>query len=220
MSLSRCGLFAFKERRNIMSNTDNPHGFNVWGALRRARLYAVTTAPVIAFYHGDMVQAENTSAVSAKLGLGITVKEDAVIGTTDGATEHLLGVVIGVFNYQMDPILYLPIGTVGDGTVSGYLLVADDPFQEFEAQGDGEFADADIDLNYEITVPALNAGNSKTGISKMEIAATAGANVTVTIPLRLYGQAYPMEDSHAEAGCRMVCQINPLCHHYGAGVAI
>ncbi len=203
-----------------MANVDIPHGFNVWGELLRARLYAVTTAPVIAFYHGDLVQAENTSVVSTHLGLGITVKEDAVIGTTDGGTEHLLGSVIGIFNSDMDPIAYLPIGTVGDGTVSGYLLVADHPYQQFEAQGDGEFADADIDLNYEITVPALNAGNTTTGISKMEIAAASGADTTVTIPLRLYGQAYPLVDSHASAGCRMVCQINPLCHHYGAGVAI
>ena len=203
-----------------MANNDVPHGFNVWGETLRARLYAVTTAPVIAFYHGDLVQAENTSVVSAKLGLGITVKEDAVIGTTDGGTEHLLGSVLAIFDSDMDPLLYMPIGTVGDGTVAGYLLVADHPYQQFEAQGDGEFADADIDLNYEITVPALNAGNTTTGRSKMEIAATSGANVTVTIPLRLYGQAYPLEDSHASAGCRMVCQINPLCHQYGAGVAI
>ncbi len=203
-----------------MSNKDNPHGFNIWGELKRARLYAVTTAPVIAFYHGDMVQAENTSVVSAKLGLGITIKEDAVIGTTDGGTEHLLGAVVAIFDHNMDPLNYMPIATTGDGTTAGYLLVADHPYQEFEAQGDGEFADADIDLNYEMTVPALNAGNNSTGISKMEIAAASGAAVTVTIPLRLYGQAYPLEDSHAEAGCRMICQINPLCHHYGAGVAV
>ncbi len=203
-----------------MSNTDAPHGFNVWGELKRARLYAVTTAPVIAFYHGDMVQAENTSAVSKHLGLGITVKEDAVIGTTDGGTEHLLGAVVAIYDHNMDPLKYMPIGTVGDSTVAGYLLVADHPYQEFEAQGDGEFADADIDLNYEITVPALNAGDTTTGRSKMEISAASGAAVTATIPLRLYGQAYPLEDSHASAGCRMVCQINPDCHFYGAGTAI
>lgn len=202
-----------------MANNDVPHGFNVWGELKRARLYAVPTANTIAFYHGDMVQADTTAIVSAKLGLCGTVYDAAVIGTTAGDTLHLLGAVVGIYDSDMDPMLYMPVGTVGDGTTAGYLLIADHPYQEFEAQADTALTAANLDLNYEITVPALNAGNTTTGRSKMEIA-VAGAAVTATIPLRLYGQAYPLEDSYAAVGCRMVCQINPDCHYYGDGLAI
>lgn len=202
-----------------MSNTDAPHGFNIWGELKRARLYAVPTAPTIAFYHGDMVQAEQTAIVSAKLGLTTCVYDAAVIGTTDGDSQLILGVVIGVFDSDMDPILYMPVGTVGDGTTAGYLLIADHPDQQFEAQGDTAFAAADLDLNYEITVPALNAGNTSTGRSKQEIA-IAGAAVTATIPLVIYGQSHPDADVYSAVGCRMVCQINKDCHYYGSGLAI
>ena len=202
-----------------MANVDRPHGFNVWGGLKRARLYAVPTAPTIAFYHGDLVQAETTPIVSGKLGLCGTVYDAAVISTTAGDTLHLLGSVLAIYDSDMDPLLYMPVGTVGDGTTAGYLLIADHPYQQFEAQADGALTAASLDLHYEVTVPALNAGNTKTGISKMEIA-TSGPNVTATIPLKLYGQAYPLEDSYASTGCRMVCQINPDCHYYGDGTAI
>lgn len=202
-----------------MANADVPHGFNVWGELKRARLYPVPTAPTIAFYHGDMVQADTTAIVSAKLGLCTTVYDTAVIGATAGDTLHLLGVVVGIFDSDMDPLLYMPVGTVGDSTTAGYLLIADHPYQEFEAQADTALTAANLDLHYELTVPALNAGNTSTGRSKQEIA-VSGAAVTATIPLKLYAQSHPQEDSYASAGCRMICQINPDCHYYGDGLAI
>jgi len=203
-----------------MANIDSPHGFNIWGPLKRATYYQVPTAPTIAFYHGDMVQADTTvAAVSAKLGAGKQVYDTAVILTTAGDTLHILGVVVGVFDSDMDPLAYMPVGTVGDGTVAGYLLIADDPTQLFEAQGDSAFTLANLDLNYELTVPALNAGNTSTGRSRQEIA-IAGAAVTATIPLVLHGQAYPEHDVYSAAGCRMICSINPDCHVYGDSLAI
>jgi len=204
-----------------MANNDNPHGFKVWGELKRARLYAVATAPSIAFYHNDLVQADTAiAAVSAHLGAGIHVYDTAVIADTSGNTLQLLGSVLAIYDSDMDPMLYMPVGEVGDAVTAGYLLVADHPYQEFEAQSDSAFTLTNIDLNHEITVPALNAGNTNTGVSKMEIDATSGAGTTDTIPLRLYGQAYPLQDSYDAAGCRMVCQINPGCHYYGDTTAI
>jgi hypothetical protein len=203
-----------------MANTDNPHGFNVYGELLRARYYPVPTAPTIAFYHGDMVQVDTTiAAVSAKLSTVRQIYDAAVILTTAGDTLHILRVCIGVFDEDMFPLNYMAVGRVGDGTHAGYLLVADHPNQQFEAQGDTAFALADLDLNYELTVPALNAGNTNTGISKQEIA-IAGAAVTATIPLRIYGMAYPETDTYAAVGCRMVVSINPDCHAYADGLAI
>lgn len=203
-----------------MANNDVPHGFQPWGPVKSARLYAVPTAPTIAFYHGDLVQAEITgAAVSKFLGAGTYIEDDAVIQAAPGQTIHILGTTLAVFDSNMDPILYMPVGTVGDGTTAGYLLVADDPNQQYEAQGDTAFALADLDLNYNVTSVALNAGNTVTGCSKQEIAIAAAA-ATVTLPIRLYGQAYPDVDSYASAGCRMICTINPLCHYYGAGIAV
>jgi hypothetical protein len=204
-----------------MANLDNPHGFNIFGPCLRVTYYQVPTAPTIAFYHGDMVQADTTiAAVSGKLGAGIQILDSAVISTTAGDTLHLLGAVVGVYDEDMFPINYMAVGRVGDGTVAGYLAVADDPNQLFEAQGDGAFVLADMDLNYEITVPALNAGNTSTGVSKQEIAATAGNAVTATIPLKLHGQAYPQADVYSSAGCRMIVSINPDCHRHADSLAI
>jgi hypothetical protein len=204
-----------------MSNNDNPHGFNVWGVLKRQRLYQVPTAPTIAFFHGDMVQADTTiAAVSAKLGAGKQVYDAAIIGATAGDTLHILGVVVGIFDEKMDPVSYIAAGEVGDGTVAGYLSIADDPTQLFEAQGDAAFTLADLDLNYELTVPALNAGNTNTGVSKQEIDAAGTAAVTATIPLILHGQSHPLEDVYSAAGCRMICSINPDCHVYGDSLGI
>ena len=204
-----------------MANADRPHGFNLWGPCKRANYYQVPTAPSIAFYHGDMVQADTTvAAVSSKLGAGKQVYDTAVIGNTAGDTLHILGVVIGVFDEDMDPLQYMAVGRVGDSTVAGYLLIADDPTQLFEAQGDAGFTLADLDLNYELTVPALNAGNTSTGVSKQEIDAAGTAAVTATIPLILHGQSHPGEDLYSAAGCRMICSINPDCHVYGDSLGI
>ena len=203
-----------------MANKDYPHGFNPWNEVLRARVYPVQTAPVIAFYHGDLVQADITGFASAKLGVTLLIYDTAVILDTSGATLKLLGSVLAVYDENMDPLPYIAVGRVGDGTTAGYLLVADHPYQQFEAQSDSGFTVANLDLNHEITVAALNAGDTDTGISVMEIDATTGAAVTVTIPIRLYGQAYPGEDVYSAAGCRMICQINPLCHYYGSGLAV
>jgi len=203
-----------------MSTVDHPHGFQPWGPILRARLYAVPTAPTIAFYHGDLVQAEITGvAVSKYLGAGTHIEDDAVIQAAPGATIHILGTTLAIFDSNMDPLLYMPVGTVGDGTTAGYLLVADHPDQLYEAQGDTAFALADLDLNYNVTSVALNAGDTATGISKQEIA-ISGAAVTTTLPIRLYGQSHPDQDTYSDVGCRMICTINPTCHYYGAGTAV
>jgi hypothetical protein len=203
-----------------MANTDAPHGFQVSGPLLHTGLYAVPTAPTIAFYHGDMVQGSNTF-IACTQGNGSLpeVYDAAVISTTEGATRPLYGAVIAIFDENMFPVARIVPGEVGDGTVAGYLLIADDPSQEFEAQSDGAILAANMDLNHEITVVALNAGNSYTGISTMEIA-SAGSAVTATIPLRILRQAYPSLDVITAAGCRFIVKINPDCHYKAQGTAI
>jgi hypothetical protein len=203
-----------------MENTDNPNGFSVWGKLLRARKYAIATAPTIAFSIGDLVQGENSGITCTKgNGTLLQIYDTAVISTTEGATRPLYGAIIELFDEYMNPVTNIAAAEVGDGTVAGYAMIADHPDQEFVAQADGSITAASIDLNHEITVTALNAPNSVSGLSKMEIAA-AGSAVTATIPLRLYGQAYPDKDVITAAGCRWICQINPDCHYWAAGTAI
>lgn len=205
-----------------MANSDAPHGFKVWGPLLRARYYAVITAPTINIMVQDMVMAGNTGVSSGKLG-DVQALEDAnIIPATPGDANPLLGVVLACFDEDMDPVNYIAAGEAGDGTVAGYVLVADHPDQQFEAQEDADtaaIAVADIDLNFEIYSPALSAGNTNTGISKQEIDSNTGA-VTATIPLRIYGMAYPEVDARGSAGCRWICGINPDCHFWAAGTAI
>jgi hypothetical protein len=208
-----------------MANKDVPHGFKPWDAVKRARLYAVATAPTVNISVGDLVAADTSGIVSPKLGLGMLPYDAAVIPTTPGDAYSIIGAVLECFDEDMNPIDtntpsgYIAAARAGDGTVAGYILVADHPDQQFEAQADGAFTAGDLDLNYEITQVALNAPDSKTGLSTQEIA-ISGANVTSTIPLRMYSQAYPQEDVYSAAGCRMICQINPLCHLYGTGTTI
>jgi hypothetical protein len=203
-----------------MANTDAPHGFQVFGKLLGTGLYAVPTAPALNFFHGDMVQGENTF-IACTQGHGSLpeVKDDVVITTTDGATHPIYGAVVGIFDENMRPASYMAAGEVGDGTIAGYLLIADSPEQEFEAQSDGAITAANMDLNHEITKVAVNLGNTKTGISTMEIAA-AGSAVAATIPLRILRMAYPDKDVITAAGCRFVVKINPDCHYKAQGTAI
>ena len=201
-----------------MANKDRPFGFVPWGEVLRARYYKVATAPVIHLCVGDMVQADNTGGTSL-IGLIHIVKDDAVITDAAGATFKLLGAVLACFDEKMDPLQYIDVGRVGDGSIAGYLLVADHPDQQFVAQGDAAFSAADIDLQYDIHPVALNAPDTNTGLSTQEIG-IAGAAVTTTIPIRLYGQSHPDEDVITAAGCRMICQINPDLHQFGTFVTV
>ena len=205
-----------------MANKDNPNGFQPWGPVLRARLYPVITAPTINICVGDLVCAEVAGVTSAKIGSTIAIYDAAVIPATPGDNFLIIGAVQAVYDENMQPLTNAPSGYIvparaGDGTVAGYALVADHPYQEYVAQADAAVTAGDLDLNYEVTSVALSAPNSKTGISQQEIN-VSGANVTVTIPIRIYGQAYPAEDVITNAGSRWICQINPLCHLYGAGV--
>jgi hypothetical protein len=202
-----------------MANANVNLGFKIWDVLRRATIYAVQTAPTINIMVQDMVLEEIAGLVSPKLGMGTLVYDAAVIPANPGDNFLMLGSVLECFDEKMDPIAYIAAGRVGDGTVAGYVLVADHPDQRFMANVDTAIAVADLDLNYDIASEALSAGWTDTGLSKQRIA-VSGAAVTVTLPIRMVTQAYPGVDVDTAAGCRMVCQINPLCHKYGAGVTI
>jgi hypothetical protein len=204
-----------------MANADVDFGFIPWGPVLRARLYAVPTAPTINICLNDIVANDTVGGiVTNKLGLVGTVYDAAVLGDTPGDEYMILGGVLACFDYKMDPIQYIPPATVGDGTVAGYVLVADHPAQQYMANVGAALTATDMDLNYPIDGASLYAPQStSTGISTQFIKVTNAA-VTNTIPIRLYGQAYPGVDVYSAAGCRMICGINPDCHQYAAGTTL
>ena len=205
-----------------MANTASYGGFRCWNKILHTGMSAFITAPAINFCVGDLVQGDLTWTVTAKFGALPNIYDTGVIGTTEGATRPLYGSILAIFDSNMDPLMYMPASLAGDGTVAGYALIADDPYQVYVAQGDGIFTAADMTYNYEVTPAAANAGTmtTLTGLSYMQIKAASGDTVTATIPIRLLAQAYPQSESIASAYAKMICQINPQCHYRGAGTAI
>lgn len=202
-----------------MSNQDVPHGFKPVGPILRANLYAVPTAPTINICVNDIVANDNSAVTSKHLGSGLAVYDGAVLSSTPGDEQKILGGVLACFDENMFPVQYIAPAEVGDGTVAGYVLVADHPDQLYEAQGDGAFTLADLNLNYPIVSATLCAPNTYTKLSTQEIDGDGGA-VTTTIPIRIHRMAYPDKDVISAAGCRMICSINPDCHYFGAAVML
>lgn len=205
-----------------MANKDAPFGFRPWGEVLRSRMYAVITAPTINVFHNDMVHG-GLDSVAATQGRGqmMAIEDANIIPATPGDAAQIIGSVLAIFDENMTPAKYIAAGEVGDGTVAGYVLVADHPFQQFVAQEDGEtaaIAAADIGLNFDIYSTALSLGNTATGMSYQEIDSNSH-NVTVTIALRLYQMAYPQEDTIGSAGCRWIVQVNPAAHIWGTSQA-
>ena len=191
-----------------MANVDRPFGFLPWGLILRQQLYAVATANVIGFYHGDACHLAGAS-LATRFGNRITIAMDNVIATND----RIVGVVTSVFDSDMNPIAYLPPATTGDSTVAGYLMIADHPEQTFSVQEDGDstaIPAASAEMNIDLNIPALNAGNTASGVSKMELASDT-VNTTITLMARLM---YPHpDDTVASAYCRWVIVWN--LHQYG-----
>jgi len=201
-----------------MANANVNFGFALWGQCMRARLYAVQTAPTINIMMQDLVLEDVFGIATSKLGYASIVYDAAVIPANPGDNFLMLGSVLECFDEKMDPIAYIAATRAGDGVVAGYVLVADHPYQQYITNVSGVLDVNNAELNYDVESETISAGWTDTGLSKQRVTVT-GAAVTVTIPIRLVSQAYP-EDTYAAAGCRMICQINPLCHKYGAGVTI
>jgi len=198
-----------------MAPTDAAFGFKPYGNILRAQLYAVNTAPTIAFYHHDVVVAGG-AIVSTPHGYMMDIEDGSVI---DGNSAALLGSIVGIFDENMDPAYYIAVGETGNSTIAGYVLVADHPQQMFIAQEDADGNAIDLaegGMNADIIPPALNAGNTNTGISKQEIDSDT-ANTTASLHVKLY-QPHPDDTPATDTyWCRWICQINT--HYWGDTIA-
>uniref|UniRef100_A0A6M3J2A1 Putative structural protein n=1 Tax=viral metagenome TaxID=1070528 RepID=A0A6M3J2A1_9ZZZZ len=200
-----------------MSSIDARFGAQPWGNVLRQRLYAIATAPTLAFYIGDVVGHDGT-ALSTPHGTIAALEKDAT--TAGGGAGKQVGAVTALFDEKMDPTPYIAASATGNGTIAGYAMVADHPDQEFLIQEDGDTSSvvvANIGLNADYI--ATTAGSTTTGLSGHELDSNT-VNTTATLDLKIL-DIHP-EDSISAAGAagnhaRFIVRIN--AHYHGANVA-
>ena len=198
-----------------MSAYDAPFGFRPYGELLRVQRYAVNTAPVINVCIGDLVEAGG-AVVSTPKGYLMDIQDANV---PDG-NAALLGAVVAVEDETGCPIPYIAATRVGNGTIAGYIMVADHPDQIFIAQEDG--ADNAIDLaegsmNADIVSATICAPNASTYISTQQIDSSTAAN-TAALQIKLICP-HPDDTPAVDATpyCRWICTINE--HYYDGTIA-
>lgn len=197
-----------------MATVDAPTGFAPYGEVLRAQLYAINTAPTINVFHNDIVAAGG-AFVSTPHGYMMIIED----GSVPDGNAALLGSVLAIFDENMDPTRYIAAGATGDGTIAGYVLVADHPQQMFIAQEDADGNAIDLvegSMNADIISVALCAGDTTTGISTQEIDSSTAAT-TAALNVKLY-QPHP-DDTPANDSyhCRYICTINE--HYWGDTIA-
>lgn len=170
------------------ASTDAAFGFQPYDCVLRANLYAVATAPTINIMQFDWVVHGGTG-VSTPLGY-LPIIEDGSVPDSD---SHGLGSVLSCYDENYEPVSYIEAAETGNGTIAGYVLVADHPDQMFIAQEDGEgnaIAITAMGLNIDLIAGTLCAGNTDTGMSLMELDSDSAAN-TEALQFRL---VKPYED--------------------------
>lgn len=201
-----------------MSSYDAPFGLQPWGNILHTGMYAIVTAPTIAFYIGDLAGVADTALVTPHCGLLKSLEEDAA-PVAGGVAGKIYGAVLALFDETMDPVSYIAAAETGNGTIAGYALVADSPQQEFIIQEDGDTEStvaASIGLNANMI--ATHAGSTVTGLSGQELDSSSKA-ATATLDLRIV-DIHP-EDSISAAGAagnhaRFIVRIN--AHAYGMNI--
>jgi hypothetical protein len=197
------------------SSVDNAFGFKPYGNVLRTGLYAVITAPTININHYDLVLTGGT-LVSTPVGYKLAIED----GSVPDGDPGILGSVLGIYDENMDPVSYIAATETGNGTIAGYVLVADHPQQMYIGQEDGDGNAIDVaegGLNADIISASLCAGSTTTGVSTQEIDSTSAAT-TEALQLQLihpHEDDTPADDSNANA--RWICMINE--HFYGATAA-
>lgn len=150
---------------------DSSFGFAIWGPMLRARLYAVQTAPTVGMYYGDVV-AHGGTGLSTKFGYRVIVEDSA---HPDG-NDHLLGAIVGIYDEDMDPAMYIAAAETGDSTVAGYIMVADHPMQEFLVQEDADTTPIPLaSIGQNVDLITTDSGTTGTGLSGFELDSNTAA---------------------------------------------
>ena len=198
------------------ASTDAAFGFQPYGPVLRANLYAVPTAPTVYIFHNDIV-LHGSSMVSTPQGY-LPIIED---GSVPDGDAFILGSVLEVFDENMEPQLYITIGEVGNSTIAGYVLVADHPDQLYIAQEDGEGNAIDLTeagFNCDLISGTFCAGNTYTGCGKMELDSDSAAQ-TAALQFKLikpHEDDTPADDTNHYA--RWIVQVNEHFFHDVVGL--
>lgn len=199
-----------------MSPYDAPFGFVPYGAVLRVQRYAVNTAPTINVCVGDLVVAGGAIVSTPKGYLG----DIADAAVPDGAAA-LLGSVVAIEDEDGAPLSYIAATRAGNGTIAGYVMVADHPSQLFLAQEDGGTNAIDLaegQMNADIICAALCApGDTTYPRSTQQIDSdTAATTAALQVKLiRPHEDDTPANDTNCY--CRWVCTINE--HFYDGTIA-
>jgi hypothetical protein len=195
------------------ASTDSAFGFQPYGNVLRAQMYAVATAPTINVYHFDIVVHGGTMASTPHFGY-LPIIED---GSVPDGDAQILGTVLAIFDENYEPQPYIAAAEAGNSTIAGYVLVADHPLQQFIAQEDGEgnaIDAAEAGTNCDLIAATLCAGDSNTGMSTMELDSDSAAT-TEALQFRLikpHEDDTPADDTNHYA--RWIVVANE--HFYGA----
>lgn len=200
------------------AGTDAAFGFQPYGPVLRANIYAVATAPTVYIFHNDIVVHGGTG-VSTPTGY-LPIIEDGSVPDSD---PFILGSVLAVFDENMHPVNYITIAEAGNSTIAGYVLVADHPNQLFIAQEDGDsnaIDAAEMGNNCDLIAGTLCAGNTYTGIGKMELdSSSAGAAAALQFKL-----IRPHEDDTIDVDAtpynRWIVSVNEHFFHDVVGIGI
>lgn len=133
-----------------------------YGNVRSRRLYCDGTQNSVAIAIGDPVVLDGTCAIIA----------------TEGAGNRIGGVCIGCYDSSGAPIGILTAST------EGYVLVADDPNQQFLCQEDGDTSDlatTDIGANVDLVSAAASTFRNRSGFMLDSSSVTTSTNAQLRI---------------------------------------
>ena len=190
-----------------MAPYDAPFGFKPYGPLLRVQRYAVNTAPTINICVHDLVVGGGAIVSTPKGYLG----DIADAAVPDGGAG-IIGSVVGIEDEDGAPLSYIAATRVGNGTIAGYVMVADHPDQLYIAQEDGGANAIDLaegQQNADTISSTLAApGDTTYPISQMQIdSSSAGTGSDLQIKLiRPHEDDTPADDDNPYV--RWICMIN------------
>lgn len=187
-----------------MSGIASPFGLAPWENFEdkiQCHVYAVETNPTNGIYLGTMVNLAGKSVSTPYNG-----NMPAVVSAIDAG----IGAVLAIYDENMFPVNHIAASATGNGTIAGYVLVADNPYQRYVVQEDGDSSSiqaADIGLNADLVG---TTGDDDTGVSHQYLDSSS-KNTTNTLAVKILG-VHPEDtiSSNGAAGnhCRFIVMMN------------
>lgn len=189
-----------------MANRDAPSGLRAakhlaGGTPGRLAKYLIASAYASAIFTGDAVSLTGTGGEVARPA---GTDDDVLVGAADGVFYILAD---GTPKYER----YWPAAQATQAGSVREILVADDPFQIFEIQGDEDIVAADIG---NLAGLAAGTGNTLTGQSADEL---DSSNIGTGTTFRLLGLAPRVDNDYGDYA-KVLVQINTHQYKVATGV--